>query len=340
MTFNSVFAIEDRTVGQAKPCFVIAEAGVSHFGDVRKAFSLVDLAKAAGADAVKFQIFDVDKMISDRSQDWKRRLGPRALPYSAFKEIQDYCKETGIIFLATAHEDEALEFLISIDVPAFKIGSGELGNTPYIEKVLSQKKPVILSTGMYSEEDVDNVVAIARASGNLDLVLLHCVTSYPTQPEDVNLRVMQVYESKFGCLSGYSDHTEGLHIPLAAVAMGARVLEKHITLDFNVPNAQDWKVSCGPSDLPELLKHIRAIEMAIGDGKKIPLREEQENRQWAGKSLVFRRQLSPNEEITGEDLTAKRPGWGVSPAQIDQVIGRRVKAIVKRDDLVSWDTLV
>ena len=340
MPFKPRFEIEGRAIGEAEPCFVIAEAGVSHFGDLQKAFSLVDLAKVAGSDAVKFQIFDVDKLISAGSEEWKMRLGPRALPYDAFKDIQDYCNQVGIIFLATAHEDDALDFLISMEVPAFKIGSGELGNVQYIEKVLAQNKPVILSTGMYTEEDVDNVVALAEDSGNQDVALLHCVTSYPTEPRDVNLRVIQEYKRKYGCISGYSDHTEGIQIPLAAVAIGAGVLEKHISLDFNVPNAQDWKVSCGPSDLPELLKQIRTIEAAVGDGKKVPLRKEQENQQWARKSLVFQRRLNAGDEICSEDLIAKRPGYGITPAQIDDVIGRRVNTTVNRDDLVSWDALV
>lgn len=339
MRLSSSIDIAGRRVGGAAPCFVIAEAGVSHFGDFDKALKLVDMAVEAKADAVKFQVFDIDQMIAGESPEWKARLGGRVLPYADFAKLQEYCTRKGIIFFATAHEEQSLEFLNSIEVPVFKIGSGELNNIGYLRQVASYGKPVIYSTGMHDLDDVRLGLETMTADGNTDIAVLHCVTQYPAPAEEVNLRAMDLLRESFGCIVGYSDHTEGHLIPLAAVARGAEIIEKHITLEFDIPNAQDWKVSCGPEDLADFIKKIRVIEAALGNAVKLPTNAEVRNQDWARKSLVTTRSLTAGTALDHSMLTAKRPGTGIAPHQIGDVLGRVLKADVEADTVLRWEML-
>jgi N-acetylneuraminate synthase/N,N'-diacetyllegionaminate synthase len=337
MQSSNSFSIGPTRVGENAPCFIIAEAGVAHFGEFNKALSLVDLAVDSGADCVKFQVFDVDAMISHQASEWKSRLSSRALSFFDFERIKTYCEKKSILFLATPHDLPSLDFLIKLEVEAYKIGSGELRNWSFLEKIAAQGKPVFFSTGMYTLTDVVEAMEVLLSTGNSNIALLHCVTSYPTSPEDVNLRVINMYKEKFGGVIGFSDHTSGFHIPLAAVAMGAQVVEKHISLDFNVPNAQDWKVSCGPHDLSRFVNEIREIEAAFGRAEKMPTAKEIENMDWARKSLVATRDLRAGERIEEIMLSSKRPGSGISPDQIAKVIGRVLNINVPSDTLLKWD---
>lgn len=339
MRLSSSIDIAGRRVGEDAPCFVIAEAGVSHFGDFEKALRLVDMAVEAKADAVKFQVFDIDRMIAGESAEWKARLGDRVLPYQDFAKLQEYCDHKGIIFFATAHDPESLAFLASIDVPVFKIGSGELNNLGYLSQVAGYGKPVIYSTGMHELADVRRGLETMVGAGNADIAVLHCVTQYPTPPQEVNLRAMDVLAEAFGCIVGYSDHTEGHLIPLAAVARGARIIEKHITLEFNIPNAQDWKVSCGPDDLAAFVQEIRTIEAALGRAEKLPSAAEARNQSWARKSLVTTRALAAGTALEHSMLTAKRPGTGIAPHEIGDVLGRTLKTDVEADTVLRWEML-
>jgi len=262
--FEAGFSIEGKAVRAGAPVYVIAEAGVAHFGSEEKAYRLVDLAADAGADAVKFQVFDVDALISDSQPGWRARLGSRQLPYDAFVRIQSYCKQRGITFFATAHDEPSLAFLAGLDVPVYKVGSGEVGNWPFLKRVASLGKPLIFSVGMYRQQEIAEALNAVAESGNRQVAVLHCVTRYPTPPEEVSLGNIVLLRERFGVLAGYSDHTRGFHIPLAAVALGARIIEKHISLDFDVPNAQDWKVSCGPHDLARFISELREVEAALG----------------------------------------------------------------------------
>ena len=320
--------------------YIIAEAGVAHFGSEEKAYQLVDLATKAGADAVKFQVFDVDAMIAEESHEWKERLLSRQLPYKSFERIQSYCLEKNITFFATAHDDPSLEFLATLDVPVYKVGSGEVGNWPYMHKVASLGKPLIFSTGMYRMEQIAEALNIVANTSNLDVALLHCITRYPTPPSEVNLGNMKKIRDRFHVITGYSDHTAGFHIPLASVALGASIVEKHISLDFNIPNAQDWKVSCGPNDLNHFVKQVREIEAVLVSRKEGPTDAELESLSWAGKSLVAKHDIKKNSLITENDLLVKRPGTGISPSKLDEVIGRRAKHRLKRDELVKWENLI
>ncbi len=338
--FNKYFKINDNiSVGENEPVFIIAEAGVSHFGSVEKAYKLVDLAVEAKASAIKFQIFDVDQMYTSNSIEWKSRLGPRQLNYQSFKDIKKYCDKKGIIFFATAHDEKSFLFLTQLDVDLFKVGSGEVKNWSYIRKIARTGKPVILSVGMYTFEDIKDVVNIFKEENNLNLIILHCVTNYPADPKEIALGNIKLIAKKFNVLTGYSDHTSGYHIPLASVAMGARVIEKHITLDYNIPNAQDWKVSCGPDNLFSFVRQVREIEETIKTRETGPTFNEIENSKWASKSLVLINSLMKGETIKLENLVAKRPGGGIPPSKIEKIVGLKVKKDIDADSLLTWDLL-
>jgi|TARA_Y100000031_G_scaffold132475_1_gene153587 N-acetylneuraminate synthase/N,N'-diacetyllegionaminate synthase len=337
--FHQKFSINEREIGKGCPVFLIAEAGVAHFGSLEKAKQLVDLAVAARADAVKFQIFKTDELVAIECEEWQNRLRSKEIPFESFRDIQTYCNEKGILFLATAHDEPSLEFLETIDVPAYKIGSGEVKNWAFIEKIASRKKPVFLSTGMFTLDEVGVALGYIRKAGNSDVAVLHCVTSYPTLPTDVNLRAMDTIRDTYGTIVGYSDHTQGSHFALAAVARDACVIEKHITMDFNIPDAQDWKVSCGPGDFPIMVKQIREIEAGLGTGMKAPCKDELLSLEWARKSLVATADIMQGDVITTEKLCAKRPGIGIEPAEMGKIVGKRAKVNIEAGTLIRWEQL-
>lgn len=263
--FAPSFSIAGRPVGQDAPCYVIAEAGVAHFGSVDKARALVDLAVQAKADAVKFQHFRSERLVGPSAPDWRDRLKSRELSDDEMLRTAEYARKRGMTFICTGHDEPSLEFLDrTVGVPAFKIGSGEVENWPFIADIARRGKPVILSTGMYSLELIEQALNVLSENGCTEAAVLHCVTSYPADPSTINLDVMRQIRQFFAGPVGYSDHTAGTAVPLAAVALGANVIEKHIALDFNVPDAQDWKVSCGPDDLVEFVADVRAVSAARG----------------------------------------------------------------------------
>lgn len=337
--FNKNISIAQRSVGINEPAYIVAEAGVAHFGNMQKALQLVDLAVEAKADAIKFQIFKTEDLISKISTEWFDRLKSKELPFEAFHEIKLYCKKRGITFFATAHDDMSLVFLDELKPPVYKIGSGEIANWAFIKKIAEKGKPVILSTGMYALEDIEKVCSIFQKANNPNLAVLHCVTSYPTPPDDVNLRAITTIRESLEVIAGYSDHTEGIHFPLAAVVLGAKIIEKHISMDFNVKNAQDWKVSCSAETLKQLVKQIREIESGMGTGNKKIQSSEQANVAWAKKSIVADRLILPGQKISFEMLACKRPGNGIQPYEINKVIGRKAKIKIDPDILIEWEML-
>lgn len=337
--FSDRFEVDGHPVGKGAPVFVIAEAGVAHFGSEDKAYRLVDLAAEAGADAVKFQVFDVDALISEELPDWKSRLAPRQLPYDAFRRIQAYCADKGITFFATAHDEPSLDFLAELNVPLYKVGSGEVGNWPFLQRVARLGKPMIFSTGMYQRSQIAEALEMLGQTGNRDIAVLHCVTRYPTPPEEVSLGNMQWIRENHRVVTGYSDHTKGFHFPLAAVALGAQIIEKHITLDYDVPNAQDWKVSCGPADLGLFISQLREIEAGLGSRSQGPTAGERDSLVWASKSLVPARDIPAGTVLQKSDLIGKRPGTGISPSRIAEVVGKKTKTNLTRDQIIQWEQL-
>lgn len=326
ISFPKHIEIAGRRIGPGEPCYMIAEAGVSHFGQMEKAWRLIDLAVSACADVFKTQHFRTDCLVGPESPEWRERLRSKELPDEAIRAMRDRCKERGIPFLCTAHDEMALEFLArELDVPAFKIGSGEVENWPFLAKIARFGKPVVLSTGMYTLDQIREAIHVLHDNGCNALAILHCVTSYPTDPAQVNLKVMDQIREFFSGPVGYSDHTQGTAIPLAAVALGADIIEKHITLDKDVPNAQDWKVACDPSSLARFITEVREIEAARGGYTKILGEAEQCSLLWARKSLTIEKDIPAGSILERSMLIAQRPGTGISPSMLDKVIGRKTK---------------
>ena len=337
--FLRSFEIAGRPVGEGAPVFVIAEAGVSHFGDMELARGLVALAAEAGADAFKTQFFDVEALFARREPAWRERLRPRNLTVEQARELKTLCDRAGLLFMATAHDETRIRWLADLDVPAVKVGSGERNNPAFLRRLASLGKPMIVSTGMYGEADVQEAVAACAAGGCDRLAVRHCVTAYPTPPNEVNLAAMDRLRQLFPGPVGYSDHTgDGLAV-LAAAARGARIIEKHITLRRDVPNAQDWKVSAGPADFPELVAQIRRVEILLGHGRKEPAPCELAASRWAVKSLVAARDLAAGCILSAEDLVAKRPGGGLPPSLLETVLGRRLRRPLDADDPVAPEDL-
>ena len=324
---------------------IIAEAGVNHNGDLQMAKQLVDQAKAAGADIVKFQTAKLGSLVSKYAgmadyqkkntghvESQKEMLQKLLLPYEDFICLSEYCKEVGIGFLSTPFDVESIHFLEEL-VPFWKVPSGEITNYPYLVEIGKTKKPVILSTGMCEIAEIDDAVAVLRENGTTDLTLLHCNTQYPTPYEDVNLRAMETLQKRYHVDVGYSDHTRGIEVPIAAVARGAVVIEKHFTLDRNLPGP-DHKASLEPEELRTMVRAIRNIELALGSPEKKVSPSEKENLSVARKSIVAAREIKKGELLGEDNLTTKRPGNGISPMKWNEVIGTYAVKDFKEDELI------
>lgn len=339
MGFPSSFTVDNRHLGQGHPAFIIAEAGVAHFGDIELARRLVDLAAEAGADAFKTQFFDVDMLIAKHAIEWRNRLRPRNMTFKQAREVKDLCDRKGLLFMSTAHDETRISWLLDLDVPAVKVGSGERNNPAFLKKLASLGKPMIVSTGMYGERDIEEAIEACAAGGCRQLALLHCVTSYPTPEDQVNLAAMDRLKEIFPGPIGYSDHTVDGMAVLAAVARGAAIIEKHITILRDVPDAHDWKVSAGPDTFPQLVADIRRVSSMIGHGRKEAAPCEHDGAKWALKSLVAMRDLLAGHRLTAGDLIAKRPAGGIPPNRLDDVTGRRLRRAVEADEALSWDKI-
>lgn len=331
--------------------FVIAEAGVNHNGDPELARRLVDLAAEAGADAVKFQTFRADALVrkdAPKADYQKATTGSAEGQYEMLRKLElseeahrtlaAHCRARGIEFLSTPFDESAADLLERIGVARYKIGSGEITNLFLLRHIAAKKKPVILSTGMSTIDEVGAAVSALRAAGTTDLRLLHCVSDYPTRPEDMNLRVMETLRSRFGVPVGLSDHTQGTAVALAAVALGAVAVEKHVTLDSGLPGP-DHRASLEPADLRAMIRGIREVEAALGVPEKTLTSGEASTRQVARRSLVAAADLAPGTVLHQSNLAAKRPGTGISPMELDRVVGRKLRRAVSRDAILSWDDL-
>jgi N-acetylneuraminate synthase/N,N'-diacetyllegionaminate synthase len=326
--------IGDKQVGPGHSVFIIAEAGVNHNGDLEMARKLVEVAVAAGADAVKFQTFRAEAVASPNapkaqyqidttgnSETQLEMLRRLELSPRAHHEIQELCRKSGIIFLSTPFDEAAADLLAQFDVPAFKISSGDITNLPLLAHVARNGKPVILSTGMSDLDEVAEAVTAIQNEGCDQLILLHCVTNYPASATDINLRAMRTMTEAFGVPVGYSDHTTGIEIPMAAVALGACVIEKHFTLDRDLPGP-DHRASLEPAELRAMIEGIRKVEAALGDGRKAPANSELDTARIARRSLVAVGDIRAGTRIVREMIAAKRPGTGLPPAKLSLILGR------------------
>lgn len=326
--------------------FIIAEAGVNHNGDIRLAKRLAEEAKRAGADCVKFQTFRAEALVTadgEKAKYQKKQTGSGEsqlqmlkkleLTQKEFLELKDYCEEIQITFLSTAFDMESQKFLESLEPFCYKIPSGEITNYPYLKAIGETGRDVILSTGMCEISEVEEAVKVLKENGAGEIVLLHCTTEYPAPIEDVNLRAMQTLAEHFGTKVGYSDHTEGIEVPVAAVAMGASVIEKHFTLDRRM-EGPDHKASLEPEELAEMVQAIRKVELALGSDKKQVTKREAANRQVARKSIVAARDIQAGEIFTEENLTVKRPGDGISPMKWPEILGKKAPRDFREEERI------
>lgn len=327
--------------------YIIAEAGVNHNGSIELAKKLIDRAKEIGANCIKFQTFvaksivsknankaEYQKQLTNSSESQRDMLNRLELSFNEFIELKKYCDSLGIEFMSTAFDMESVDFLSSLDMDTWKIPSGEITNLPYLIKIAKLKKKVILSTGMSTIEEVREAVNILTKYGTNDITLLHCTTEYPTPFSDVNLMAMKTLENEFKLKVGYSDHTKGIEVPVAAVALGATVIEKHFTLDQNM-EGPDHQASLEPHELKKMVDSIRNIELALGDGIKKPAESEIKNIVIARKSIIAKRDILTGEVFTEDNITVKRPGSGISPMKWFDIIGMTAKKEFKEDELIE-----
>ena len=343
--------IAGRRVGKGQPCFIVAEAGVNHNGNLDLARRLIDMAAEAGADAVKFQTFRAERLVTpgapkaqyqmattDPSESQFAMLKELELSEQAHRNLMACCAERGILFMSTPFDEGSADLLENLGVAVFKVPSGEITNLSFLDHVARKGKPMIVSTGMASLGEVEAAVAALRGAGNERFVLLHCVSSYPAAPADANLRAMKTLARAFGVPVGYSDHTPGIEVALAAVALGACVIEKHFTLDRTLPGP-DHKASLEPGELMALVRGIRTVEQALGHGRKEPAPSEAGTAVVARKSLVAARDLPAGVALTDDMIAVKRPGTGLPPAMLSEVAGRTLRTSVSAGTVLTLDML-
>lgn len=344
--------IDGKTISPDSPCYVIAEAGVNHNGDIDLARTLVDIAVDAGADAIKFQTFSAERLASRNAPKagYQRSAGaPEESQYEMLARLElsaddhvtlkRYCASRGVTFLSTPFDELAADFLAELGVPAFKTPSGELTNLAYLRHIARFGKPMIVSTGMATLAEVDAAISAIESGGSPPVALLHCVSNYPAAPEHVNLRAMHTLERAFGVPAGYSDHTNGIDVALASVAMGARIIEKHFTYDRSAPGP-DHRASLEPAELKAMIASMRTIESALGDGRKRPAASEAATAAVARKSCVARRAVRSGAIIVHDDVTLKRPGTGIAPSMLSEVLGRTARHDIDEGTVLSWGMLL
>ncbi len=343
--------IAGRKIGREYAPFLIAEAGVNHNGDIDMALALVDAAAQAGADAVKFQTFSADRLVTKQAPKAKYQLettNEHESQYQMLKNLElseaDHrlllarCQQKGVLFLSSPFDEISADLLESLNVPAYKIPSGEITNHPYLAHVARKGNPIILSTGMSGLGEVEAAVETIAAAGNPPLVLLHCVSQYPASPEELNLRAMHTLEAAFDVPVGFSDHTEGIEMALVAVALGAVVIEKHFTLDRGLPGP-DHRASLEPDELRRLAEGMRRVQIALGDGRKLPTASERNTADVARKSLVAASDIPAGTVLKAELVAVRRPGTGLPPAMRDQLIGRITAKSLAAGQLFTWEDM-
>jgi N,N'-diacetyllegionaminate synthase len=336
---SATIEIGRRRIGRGHPCFVIAEVGVNHNGDLRLAHELIDLAAGAGADAVKFQTFTPDLLAAEDAPqaEYQKVHAPAesqlemltrlALDEPAHAELKSHADAVGITFLSSPFDEPAVALLERVGVPAYKIPSGEVTNHRLLRRVAETGAPILMSTGMCTLDEVEEAVAVLGPAEDR-LALLHCVSSYPADPRDCNLRAIELMRSRFNRPVGWSDHTEGIAIASAAVAVGADIVEKHVTLDRTLPGP-DHAASVEPSELRAMIAAIRTVEAALGAPRKGPSEAERAIAAVVRKSLHWQRRLAPGEPVGLDDMIALRPGTGIPPSRMSQLIGRPVQVATK-----------
>ncbi len=341
--------IAGRLIGPGHPCFIIAEAGVNHNGDVALGLKLIDAAHTAHADAVKFQTFSPQALAAEQAPkaEYQKQSEPAgqsesqlamlerlALSPEAHRQLKAHAEAKGILFLSSPFDRESADFLVELDTAALKIPSGEVTNLPFLRYLAQKHLPLLMSTGMCTLDEVAQAVSAIRQAGNPPLGLFHCVSSYPARAADANLRCMQTLREAFSVPVGWSDHTLGIELGVASAALGGNLIEKHLTLDRNLAGP-DHRASLEPKEFADLVTAVRSVESALGDGKKAPVAAELEIAQVARKSLFWKTSLPAGSEIRAEHLAALRPGTGLSPALETEFVGKKTARAVRAGDKIS-----
>lgn len=341
--------IGKNLVGPGQPCFIIAEAGVNHNGDIKKAKALIDVAANSGADAVKFQTFFADKIVTrsasrakyqkqnmpDVSETQWQMLKKLELDSRVFAVLKKYAESKGILFLSTPYDEASIDLLEGLDVPAFKVSSAWITHLPFLQYLAKKGRPIIFSRGMADTKEIGQAIATMKKAGAKKLILLHCHFNYPTLIGDANLRMMQTLRNKFHLPVGFSDHTQGINAALAAVALGAVVIEKHFTLDRTLPGP-DHKASLEPEELEQMVQGIRQVEQALGKPEITVTKNEAPMRKVSRCSLVSAVFIPKGTIISESMIAIKRPGTGIMPKDLNKVVGKTAKADIKPGSLISW----
>jgi sialic acid synthase SpsE len=342
--------IGERWVGDGKPCFIVAEAGANHNRDLGMGKELIDVAADAGADAVKFQTYSAETLYSKKTpkfsylekqtaKDTWQLIKDIELPREWQAELQAWAYKRGIMFFSSPFDSRAVDELDALGVPVFKIASFEIVDLPLIGYAAGKGRPMILSTGLATYEDIHDAVETCRSAGNPDIVLLQCASLYPAPPARINLRAMETMRRAFGVPVGLSDHSLGIHVAGAAVALGACVVEKHFTLSRTLPGP-DHPFAIEPAELKAMVRQIRDIDAALGDGRKAgPAPEEEEMHQKARRSLIAARAIPKGTRIERDMITIKRPGFGIRPKLLDLVVGRVAQLDIEEDAVLTWEML-
>ena len=344
--------IGKRKIGKQAPVFLIAEAGINHNGDLSTAKKMVDIAIKANVDAIKFQTFitqnlilktthkaDYQKVSSDDDENFYDMIKKYELTKNDFNILKNYCDENEIIFLSTPFDEISVEWLEELHIPAYKISSGDMDNFPLLDLICSKGKPILLSTGMATLNEVKESIDFISSKGIEDIVVFQCTTSYPTSFDEINLNVIDTYKSEFpNVIIGFSDHYIGFEASIGAIAKGVKVIEKHFTLDKNM-DGPDHKASMDPKNLIKWVNSVRKTEKLLGSYAKIPSKTEIEIAKIARKSIVSLRDLEIGEFVKTEDISIKRPGYGVSPKEYNNIIGKQIKRKILKDTVILWEDL-
>jgi len=340
--------IDQRVVGPGSSVFVVAEIGINHNGSVNNAIRMIDEAAKSGANAVKFQSFRVEKMLIPSRNRYAQQMGSMESAYQMLKrcelswedqeKLKKHADEKDILFFSTPFDEETTDFLDSLGVPVFKIASSDITHVPLLRHIATKGKPIFLSTGMSFLSEVGDALQVLRSSGANEILLMHCVSAYPTPPQNMNLRALETLRSYFELSVGLSDHSEGILFPLIAVALGAVVIEKHFTLDKQLPGA-DHKCSMDPSDLKQLVQNLREVELSLGDGRKRPSDIEEEGRLLGRRSIVAAVDIRAHETIAPWMLAFKRPGSGLEPRFSEKIAGMTARRNICKDTILQWEDL-
>ncbi|WP_280174036.1 N-acetylneuraminate synthase [Gracilibacillus kekensis] len=341
--------IGEKVIHSSSPTYIIAEVGVNHNGDMNIAKKMIDVAVESGADAVKFQTFKAKSLVSSSAnlaEYQKKNMGEHESQYNMLKKLElteqdfiilkEYCEDKGIEFLSTPFDIDSALFLERIGVHAFKVGSGDLTNHPFLKGLANLNIPIILSSGMANLGEIEEALNILKDS---EVLLLHCTSDYPAPYEDVNLKVINTMKHSFGNIVGYSDHTDGSEISIGAVALGAKLIEKHFTLDRNM-EGPDHKASITPKEFKEMVNSIRNLEKALGDGIKRCMPSEADTKEVARKSIVAKSAITKGTILNEDILTVKRPGNGIEPKFFELIQGKEIKKDVQADQVIKWDDIL